>query len=373
MYRTAQLDGSDAQGRNASTQTQRISAFINQLGDAVLILDSLDSSSLDQLKQDEDCKDLVRQLLSIFPIVPLSDVSSQIDQVVKAGLEGIAANIARLSLPNFSSRRAESRIQGTIKSARPSLVSSPPGTSPATLRDITTIAKRPTVTLSKSPSAATIKPRWVPAQISTADIRDNPDTVATIHFLRGGLAHPLEQIAISAIGGRLSITEGRKYTLRLSDQGSSPKDYLSLTSSPSTTSFSTMMKDTLPQISYLWTPDAITHVRRGGEVEYGITITDLQTKALFVEDLALILDQINKNYLRVQPGWLGRAEMGVSTTLANGVYLLSGDVGRLERLFSEDEKFITLLVSAPNLQGIHRTNHYASVIRPFCLRDRDLQ
>ena len=133
-----------------------------------------------------------------------------------------------------------------------------------------------------------------------------------------------------------------------------------------------MVKDDLRHMSHLWIPGTITHVRRGGEVEYGITITDLHTKALFVEDFALIRDQINKDYLGVQPDWLGRAAVGVSTTLAKGAYLLCGDVGHLEKLFSEGEKIMTFDVSVRTPRGV-RTNHYASVIRPFCLRDRDLQ
>ena len=218
MDHDAQLDGSDAQGRNASTQTQRISAFINQLGNAVLILDSLNSSSLGQLKQDEDCKEILRQLLSTFPIVPLSDVASQIDQAVKVGLEGIAANIARLSLPDSSSRGAESRIKSAGESARPSLVAPPSGTPPATLSDGTTIAKRPIVTPSQVTPAATVKPRTVPARKSTAGVTANPDRVATTHSLRGGLPYQFSTV-IGGIESRLSKAQGRNYTVRESDPG----------------------------------------------------------------------------------------------------------------------------------------------------------
>jgi len=377
MNHTAELDGSDVQERNTSTQTQRISAFINQLGNAVLILDSLDSSSLDLLKQDKGCNGLVERLVSIFPTLALSNHASQIDQVITTGSKGTPANFARLSLPDHDSREVESRTKGASTSANifSSLALALPSVFPAIPGDNATIAGPLSTTPHKVPPAASVNLRTVPAQKSTSDsdISDDPNTVAIIHFLRGGPRYP-DSIIFGTIANKLLPTaEGCKYSVRQSDQGSVPNGYLSLTSSPATTSFSSMIKDLEPRMSHLWTPGAIVHTRRGGTVEYGITIFDLQTKALFVEDLAFIRDQINKDYLDVQPDWLRRVAIGVSTTLASGVYLLSGDEGLLERLFLKGEMILTLVVSTVNSQGKPRTNHYRSVIRPFCLRDRDLQ
>lgn len=374
MDSTAQLDGSDAQGNHVSTQSQRISAFKKQLGDVLLILDSLDYSSLDQLNQDEDCKDLVRRLLSIFPIVPISNVASQIGfpivpfpnvasqigQAVIAGLEGLAANITRLSQP-----------LNPLAS-----LSSPSPTLATPVAHDATISKGLTVIPSKSPLAGVADEQLaVPAQKqSTADIKDDPATVITIHFLDGGWRLTLPD-TIAVIEGVLPQAGGHlKYAVRQSDQGSCPNEYLSLTSSPSTTSFPFMIFDIAPRISHLWTPGTITHFRRGGMVSYGFIISHLNIKAPFVEALALFGGQIDKDYLQVQPHRFKRPDIYVSATLGNGVYLLSGDVGRLEKLVSEGEKVLSPSVRTVNSQYIKKahTNHHRVVVRPFCHRDREV-
>ena len=367
MDRIAQLDGSDTQKRQVSTQPQRLAAFKKQLGDAVLILDSLDPSSLNDLKQDEGCKDLVQRLLSIFPTLHLAN---EIDQVVKAGLEGIAANITRLSLLGNSSRDAESRAK---KADTPASFSSPV-TIPATKvakRKLGASTPSPAViaTPSKSPSAAAVTPIVQPARNQAMEIDEDPKTVATIHLLQGRWGRDYYAAMISAIGQRLSAAEGRKYTVRESTQGSLQNRWISLTSFPSTTSFPSMIRE-LP-LSDLWSYDAVTHVRDGGAVEYGFTISNLPSRGLFGEDFSHIQDQIYNDYLQSQPDWLGRSEICVSETLANGVYLLSGDTGRLEKLFQEGEKTMTLVVNMVNSQGKPRTNQYATVIKPFCLRDQE--
>lgn len=104
------LNGSDTRDHGVSTQSDRCSALKEHLKSVVLILESLDQVSQDDLEEDDDYNDLVHRFLSTFTTLPLPDVTSRVDQIIKSGLNGISANIAQLS---FRGLRERKTMKGT--------------------------------------------------------------------------------------------------------------------------------------------------------------------------------------------------------------------------------------------------------------------
>jgi len=349
MNSPADLDGSDAQDRYTSTVDQRCSAFKDHLGDALLILESLDLSSVNHLKQDEACKGLVNRLLSAFNTLPLPYIASQIDQVVKTGLEGIVANIARLALLEQSPQSVSSTIM------RP----------PA---------------LPAIPAAVAI-PKI--SERTNADLSQDPQTEATIHFLKGSPAAQLPQV-IDGINRLLSRSEG-SHSAQLSTRHS-VDGCISLTCIPATGSFLSMMTIAAPFLSPFWTADAVIRIRWGGTVEYGIRIFESDGKTLFRDSFTTtrISDQIQRLYLdsyALEGGLASqiystygvdltlngerRDRISVSETVAPGIYILSGTAARLQELVGKGEKHTGLTVWQEGLsKGILKEVY----IRPFCLQ-----
>ena len=401
------LDGSDAAGRQASTQSQRIAAFKKQLSGAILLLDSLNPSSLNDLKQDEVCKAFVLRLLSIYPDLTLSRISGQIDQVVKAGLEGIAANITRLSLRadtsshEVDSRKLRANVQLPVPRPASMRVSSPiASTAPKSTADAGVtrpqliqggsgrhLGLKLSSTLNDVQTAATpIPSSTAPKKKQVPVVPDDPERVATIYFVQGGWEGDLKTVIHNIEDSTLSVTghTASKYSLRQSTRGSIQKSHISLISSPSTDSLHLLIESVLRDrrsrvfgtTAKLWTTDAITVVRKGGTVEYGIRIVDKHTNSLFMEQFSTIRHQVNNKYICAKPvGWWGQPDISVTDELARGIYLLSGDVERLKALFEEGVKTIDLAVTHSDLRGVRWeifdvTNHYVVDIRPFRLCDQ---
>ena len=312
MRRTAQSvqDGSDTPGPHASTQVQRLAAFKKLLEDAVCIFDSLDPASIDQLKQDRSCKDLVQRLLPIVPTPPAPNVGATTIypwQVVKSGLGKIVSNIARLSLP-----AGQGQPDGDV---------------------------------------AVLKME------------------ATIHFLRGYYRESKSEAA-NSIERLLSQAEGGRYTVLWSNRGYLISGFcLCLTSSPATDSFPSMISSL--HLSPLWSEDAIVRIRVGGTVEYGFKIiVDEFKKTLFDLDHHLTNNRLRiyKDYLHSQPnGPWGPNDIFVSETVVAGMYILSGNSARLERLFADGEKKMELVVQRTIPGGEQRTDVYDTVFKPFRL------
>ena len=362
----AKLDGSDEQDLHASTVDQRCSAFKDHLANAVLILESLDSSLLDHFNQDQACKDLVNRLLSVFPTLPLSRFARQIDQVVKSGLEGIVANIARVSQLDESSQGTDRHVRQTVQ---------PPGVSSTSA---TTTAIIPSSS-SRSPANDTVRSRpaatkRVPrssssfAAVGTAveEVKEDLKREVTIHFLKGGYKGTLSEV-LSRIGQALSRAENCRYTVLQSNRVN-VDGCLPLTSSPATDSFPSMIKGL--SLSALWTVGATTRIREGGTVECGFKILDATSNALFDLDPHLKQNQtkIHREYLHSRFKGMGRDDIRVSEEVEGGIYMLSGSVARLERLVADGEKSMSMVISRTNRDGMCRTDLYQSVIRPFCLR-----
>ena len=348
MDRTAQLDGSDSQERYraSSTQGQRMSVFQRQLGNAVLILDSLDTSSLDQLKEDKGVQDLVRHLLSIFetPQAP-SNVASSSDQVATSGWGGVVSSFVRsLSLLGQSSQESNCDDVREIH----------PHVAPFSVRNLL-------------PDGGQSLPTAVIAGL---------EKEATIHLLQGSYAKATSR-TIHSIEKRLSRAEGCSYTVLQSNRhdGISAKSSgpsLSLTSYPATYSLCSMIQST--PLSDLWSSNAITRIREGGTVEYGLRIDDATTNALFELDphMAQNGHQIYTNYLHSNFLDLGRVpsddDIFASETVAAGMYMLSGDIVRLERLVADGEKGMEMIIRRMNPAGELRMDIYQSIIRPFRLQ-----
>ena len=369
MNSSAELDGSDGQDRHTSTVDQRFSAFKDHLANAVLILESLDSSLLDRFKQDQACKDLVNRLLSAFPSIPLSRFASQIDQVVKSGLEGIVANIARISLLDDSPQEADRHVRQTIQSPGvPSLVSATPSTAQPSTGSKSWASLLAPLVAAQSSAAAARSPKSSSSYIPIGNVEEMSKEAlkreATIHFLTGGYKGRPSQV-INEIGQILYRVE--EVRVLQSNRGNAD-GCLSLTSEPTSDSFPSMIKDL--SLSSLWRAGTIARVREGGTVEYGFTIIGVNTNALFDldPDLTQNRNQVYSDYLRSQPRepW-GPNYIYVSETVAAGIYMLSGDTVRLEQLVADGEKSMAMEARRIN-RDVRRTNVYNCVITPFRLQ-----
>jgi len=95
MHEEAILDGSD-DTIGGSTQTQRRIALKDTMKTALLILDSLDRSSIKGLAKDQDYRKLVHRFLSPLTDLPLQDAVNQAIGVLKNGLDEISRGMARL-------------------------------------------------------------------------------------------------------------------------------------------------------------------------------------------------------------------------------------------------------------------------------------
>jgi len=311
MERTSQLDGSDTQGNHASTQAQRLAAFKRQLGEAVLIFDSLDPSSVEQLKEDEGCKDLVQRLLPIVPTTPVPNAATQGD-AWKAFKSGIVSTVACFSQP-----------------PAPSLPEP----------DVDALKKEVTIHFLKGCSK-----------------RTDPEDLYSINQLLGDA---------EGYGKYTVVQSNRVYTNAVT------YFCLCLTSSPATDSLPSMIQNL--RLSHLWKDDAIARIREGGTVEYGLRIMlDAKTDTLFDLDPHLAQNgrRIYSDYL--QSTYLDSErsddDIYVSETMVAGMYVLSGNTVRLERLVADGEKSMEMRVQRAVPGGVQSTDVYQTILRPFRLQ-----
>jgi len=349
----ALLDGSDAQDRGASSHSERCAALKSHLHHVVLILESFNQTSRDNLKQDEQYNDLANRFISAFTSSPLPDLVSQVDQ---NGLKGIT--IASSTKPAFN------------------------GVAPLD----TPVPPKRTTGKQRLPSTSALSSILPSVPIPSSGLgktRGNPTVTtlrATIHFLVGNTNCTTGQIT-TLVNRALTTLKGRVEYVGYTYQG---PIFTVVESAKMTLKWSGPSKPILhalkaANLSSLWTRGAVTYIREEGTISYGLrvsTATNLGQPFLNPKTIgnpllsrnvrSELVSEINEVYLQRSNSDLG--DIAVSDSLGDGIYMFSGPRAQdLENIVAEGKKTVSFFISQYPVLG----RSFEVVIEPFRLSDYD--
>ena len=356
MDHASQMDGSDAQDRDASSYSERYAALKRHLHDVVLILESFDQIFRDNLKQDGEYNDLVQRFLSNFSELPLPDLSNRINQVIKSGLLDISMSIAQLA-----GRKVNEPTKNTVGAK--SFVEPDPSSSPSTS----------STRFPKSISSA--RPMGDAPGLQQSTSAATPLKKATCHFLKGSCTLKTAEV-LDMVNGDLAVfdTGGRVETAQYIYQSANNPLWptgIVLTCSNTSDMFFRALE--AADFSSLWSNNAVVHVRRQGKVTYGLRIpspahiynTGLQTIATIQSNLVA---EINLAYLQQTStrGQDRQSSVAVTEDLGGGVYLFSGPVAQdLENVVAAGKQTVAFVLP----QFPYGERSFTVVIEPFRLCD----
>jgi len=364
MNHSTLLDGSDAQDRSASSHSERCAALKRHIHDVVIILESFDQTSRDDLKQDEQYNDLVNRFVSTFTSFPLPDFVSRVDQVIKNGLKDIATSITELAIRGVTPLGAT--LQVTKRVAVEQRLSS-------------ACASSSTLPLNLVPPlslGANLSLREAPGSGEDEEVAGTSTVTATIHFLIGTTNCTSAQIinlvnrALAAADGHVDIVG---YTHQ--DSGSAVAESIRMILTYSGSSSTMFHALRTANLSSLWTRNAVTYIREGGTIAYGLRVSSpATTREPFHNPTSIghpftsqlvrseMVSEINEVYLqRLRED---RQSIKVASSLGGGVYMFSGPTAQdLEDIVAGGKRTVNFFISQFPAGG----RSFEAVIEPFRL------
>ena len=319
----SQLDGSDAVP-GASTHVQRLSALKEHLKSALLIMGAFDQSSFASLSKDNEYKHSVQRLLSPLTTLSLSSVVDQANEVLRSGLDAISA-----------------RMSAIIDSPHPHSARLPTSSQGALLRQVANAS----ATLIPRPNAAS-KPQGAPPSISMPglqlsmlatlqnDTTKAHDAMISIHFLTGSCRPDANmQTIVYSINAAIRLRAMQRNQLRLAPstvvveaRTTVDRDRLALAIGNGTMkmfNIADMLQDF--DFSPFMTHGSVTHIRRGGTVEY---VARLQNVSL------LTVDAYSSELIQQTESYLARSwgqGIKLAKKISPFIYLCEGPAFALDR------------------------------------------
>ena len=314
MYEELMLDGSD-DTTGVSTQTQRRTGLKETMKSALLILDGLDRSSINDLTKDQEYRILVHRFLSPLTDLPLQDAIDQANRVLQNGLDEISRAMAGLY-----------PVTDTIL-ADPARSESPRVTIPAS--DLISPQVQPTVatittslyssSLSVEP---TIAPRTQPPLTPLHQIKNDKRKMVTIHFLLGSMKEGSTlQDVIGAVNHVIWKRADFMQQRVLEGWMTKNKDIVLACKSPIDAN-SSWLEDL--DFSHLCVDDTLIRIRRGATTEYVARLT-IENLTFSLETLELTCGENDNLVAQLKAQLIRRWGVVHSVMrLGPGIYLCSG-------------------------------------------------
>ena len=351
------LDGSDDTTKG-STQTQRLTALKDTMKAALLILDGLGRSTVNDLAKDQEYRDLVHRFLSPLTSLPLHDAIDQTNRLLKNGLDEICRGIAGLFPADDIS--ADSPIHNV--SPRIPIPASNVLPSRSQLPTTTTAFSEPSLSPELSLALRQRRGSPIPPLMTPLEqIREDRRKMVTIHFLVGNKKWGTTLKDVVDAFNEVIWRKRRQREQRVLEAWVTKKKNIVLAcQSPLDDVHDLWINDPGLRLSDLWESKSVICVTRGGSTEYVARLTppmDALEQQPGGND-AIVATM--RAYLKSR--W-GNVTLG--TRLGSGVFLCSGSAGDLNNFASAPPADISFI--SPPVSGVRQV--YGTMIIGLRLSD----